>query len=152
MAELTFKRTSPADPDFVSLVAQLDRDLAIRDGDDHAFYAQFNKIGSINNAMVCYLDDEAAGSGGFRELDGRAEIKRMYVSPARRRMGIAQAILKELEQWAAALGYKECILETGKNQPEAISLYEKAGYKRIKNYGQYQTIENSVCMQKTLDP
>jgi len=64
--------------------------------------------------------------------------------------GIAQMALAELEKWAAELGYKKCILETGKRQPEAIRLYEKSGYKIIPNYGEYLNIENSVCFEKEL--
>jgi putative acetyltransferase len=53
-----------------------------------------------------------------------------------------------LETWASELSFEKCILETGKRQPEAIRLYEKNGYKRIPNYGQYAQIENSVCFEK----
>ena len=41
--------------------------------------------------------------------------------------------------------------ETGKRQPEAIALYEKNGYNRTPNYGQYVGVENSVCFEKVLD-
>jgi GNAT superfamily N-acetyltransferase len=58
--------------------------------------------------------------------------------------------LKELELWAAEVNYKDCILETGKKQPEAIALYKKAGYTIISNYGQYKNVENSVCMKKSI--
>jgi putative acetyltransferase len=76
------------------------------------------------------------------------EVKRMYVLPAFRGRGIAMRILQELENWTAELGYHRCILETGKQQPEAIALYQKAGYTLIDNYGQYAGVYNSVCMQK----
>ena len=70
--------------------------------------------------------------------------------PEYRGLGIGLNILKELELWASELNYSECILETGKNQPEAIRLYQKAGYAIIKNYGQYENIENSICMTKAI--
>ncbi|WP_407524361.1 GNAT family N-acetyltransferase [Lacibacter sp. MH-610] len=56
----------------------------------------------------------------------------------------------QLEQWAKEEGYSAAVLETGKKQPEAIRLYEKCGYSRIPNYGQYAGVENSVCMKKEL--
>ena len=59
-------------------------------------------------------------------------------------------ILKELEKWAAELNYTKCVLETGKKQPEAITLYLKNGYAIIPNYGQYIGIENSVCFAKVI--
>ncbi|ULQ52864.1 GNAT family N-acetyltransferase [Flavihumibacter fluvii] len=74
----------------------------------------------------------------------------MFVPLDRRGKGIASLVLVELEKWSRELGYKKCILETGKNQPEAISLYGKNGYDIIPNYGQYKDIENSVCFEKIL--
>ncbi len=146
-----FIRTDSDNTDFKRLVALLDADLARRDGDEHAFYAQFNKIASIRNAIVCYVDDKAIGCGAFREYDAsKVEIKRMYVLPEYRGHGIALKILNELELWAAELNYQEYILETGKKQPEAIRLYQKAGYAVIPSYGQYLNVENSVCMMKTI--
>jgi GNAT superfamily N-acetyltransferase len=72
------------------------------------------------------------------------------VPPARRGQGIANAILKRLEEWSAGMDYKKCLLETGKNQPEAIALYKKNGYVIIANYGQYENVDNSVCFEKIL--
>ena len=146
-----FIRTDSDNTDFQSLVALLDADLARRDGDEHAFYAQFNKIATIRNAIVCSVDDKAIGCGAFREYDeSKVEIKRMFVLPLYRGHGIALKILNELELWAAELNYREYILETGKKQPEAIRLYQKAGYSMIPGYGQYLNVENSVCMMKTV--
>ena len=59
-------------------------------------------------------------------------------------------VLKELEVWAKTLGFKKCVLETGKMQLEAIALYKKQGYKIIKNYGPYKMVEDSICLQKLL--
>jgi GNAT superfamily N-acetyltransferase len=145
----TFTRTDSDNTDFAKLVLLLDEDLKIRDGDDHAYYAQFNKTNMLRNAVVCYADDVAVGCGAFKKYeDQTAEIKRMYVLPAFRGQGIASAILKELERWAAEVNYVHCILETGKNQPEAIAMYRKAGYQLIENYGQYKGVDNSICMTK----
>ena len=147
----TFNRTDSANTDFQNLVVLLDKDLQIRDGDQHSFYDQFNKIQMIRNVIVCYFDNRPIGCGAFKEYDqNKVEIKRMFVLPDYRGIGIGLDILKELEIWASELNYPECVLETGKKQPEAISLYKKAGYKIIKNYGQYENIENSVCMLKAI--
>lgn len=148
---ITLKRTDSADPDFISLVALLDEELRVRDGADNAFYAQFNKIDMIRNAVVCYSNGQPVGCGAFKPYDKDAvEIKRMYVLPESRGSGVAVRVLKELESWAAELNYTRCVLETGKKQPEAIRLYEKSGYLRIPNYGQYANVENSICMNKNL--
>lgn len=147
----TFHRTDSDNPDFQSLVTLLDQDLKIRDGDDHAFYNQFNKIVNIRHAVVCYDENIPVACGAFKEYDEQTvEIKRMFVLPQYRGRGFARRVLNELETWAKELNYHTCILETGKKQPEAIALYQKAGYGIIKNYGQYENVENSVCMKKSL--
>lgn len=148
---ISFLRTSSNNTDFRDLVTLLDQDLKTRDGEDHNFYAQFNKIENIRHAIVCYIEDQPIGCGAFKEFDPQSvEIKRMFVLPAFRGKGIGVSILKELESWAAELNYPSCVLETGKKQPEAIRLYQKAGYRIIKNYGQYENVANSVCMTKSL--
>lgn len=148
---LTLTRTNSDNPDFVSLVKNLDADLAERDGIDNIFYSQFNKIDKIKHAVVAYLDGKPIGCGAMKEFTPEAmEVKRMYTAPEGRGKGIATSVLTELELWAAELSYKKCVLETGKRQPEAIELYKKNGYNSIPNYGQYVGIENSVCFEKEL--
>jgi putative acetyltransferase len=145
------KRTTSSDYDFQKLVTLLDKELAIRDGDEHAFYAQFNKTVNIKNVVVAYIHEEAVGCGAFKEHDtNTVEIKRMFVEPTFRGKGIAQQVLAELESWTKENNYNACILETGKKQSEAIALYTKAGYSIIANYGQYEGVENSVCMKKEI--
>ncbi|WP_353719739.1 GNAT family N-acetyltransferase [Dyadobacter sp. 676] len=145
------RRTDSDDPDFQSLVKLLDADLALRDGADHGFYAQFNKIDRIRHVVVCYENNQPVGCGAIKAFsDDAMEVKRMYVSPAGRNRGIATRVLGELETWASEMGYGKCVLETGKRQPEAIGLYEKNGYTRTPNYGQYAGVENSVCFEKVL--
>ncbi|MCB0532804.1 MAG: GNAT family N-acetyltransferase [Lewinellaceae bacterium] len=142
-------RTDSGNPDFIALVKLLDAELAIRDGDDHAFYDQFNKIDMIKNAVVVYENDRAIACGALKAFQpGAMEIKRMYTLPDHRGKGVASAILAELEHWTADLSYEKCVLETGINQPEAIALYKKSGYRQIPNYGQYTGVETSLCFEK----
>ncbi|PTX14389.1 acetyltransferase (GNAT) family protein [Pontibacter mucosus] len=144
-------RTDSNNPDFRLLVSLLDQDLAVRDGAEHAFYAQYNKLVKIQQVVMAYQEGMAVGCGAIKPFEtGVAEVKRMYVREELRGQGIARQVMQELERWAAELGYTSCILETGKKQPEAISLYQKCGYTLIPNYGQYKGVENSVCMQKQL--
>ena len=74
----------------------------------------------------------------------------MFVHLDYRGKGISKTVLNELEKWAQDNGFKKAILETGTKQFEAIGLYQKSGYKKIDNYGQYAGIETSVCMLKEL--
>src|SRR5688500_5631819 len=148
---IQIKRTDSADPDFAGLVRRLDVELAERDGDQHSYYAQFNKIDLLKQVVVAYFDGHAAGCGAVKEFSpGEMEVKRMYTDPNVRGKGVASAVLCDLEKWAHELGYSACVLETGWRQPEAIALYRKSGYDQIPNYGQYIGMENSVCFRKTL--
>ena len=144
-------RTNSHNPDFIGLVKLLDADLEIRDGEDHTFYAQFNKLDKIKYVVIAYENEKPSGCGALKQFNSNTmEIKRMYVSPESRKKGLATNILSELENWASELSYENCILETGKRQPEAIELYKKNGYKRIPNYGQYSNVENSLCFEKKI--
>jgi len=144
-------KTNSKNNDFIQLVKQLDTELAIKDGDDHEFYHQFNGITNLNYVVVAYKNAQAIGCGAIKPLDTSSmEVKRMFVPETARGLGIATKILNELENWAANLGYDKCILETGKKQVEAIALYKKCGYQIIPNYAQYKGIENSICFDKQL--
>jgi GNAT superfamily N-acetyltransferase len=145
-------RTTSDNPDFGQLVAELDAYLRILDGEDHEFYAQFNKTSLLKNALIVYKNEFPIGIGAYKEYDSKtAEIKRMYTRPEYRGQGIAKAIITELEHWAKEEGYTIAILETGHLQKDAIGLYQKLGYQITENFGQYIGVENSVCMKKSLN-
>ena len=148
---IKIRRTDSDDRNFIELVKFLDADLAEKDGSDHSFYSQFNKIDTIKYAVVAYENDKPMGCGAIKKYSPNTmEIKRMYTMPKGRGKGIATKVLAELEVWAAELRCTKCILETGKRQPEAIALYKKNGYTLIPNYGQYTGIENSLCFEKKI--
>jgi GNAT superfamily N-acetyltransferase len=143
------RRTNSEDATFQSLVIELDAELKIRDGDEHSFYAQFNKIDKIKYVVLAYYANEPVGCGAVKEYSSDTmEVKRMFVQSHRRGKGLASIVLMELEQWSMELGYNRCILETGLKQPEAIRLYRKNNYSQIPNYGQYENAANSVCFEK----
>ena len=142
-------RTDSSNTDFIDLVKHLDIYLAEKDGSEHAFYAQYNKVDLIKHVIVAYENHLPIGCGAIKAFaPGTMEVKRIYTSPEGRKKGIATQVLTELENWATELGYEKCVLETGKRQPEAIALYLKSGYQIIPNYGQYAQMGNSVCFEK----
>lgn len=144
-------RTDSSNLDFMKLVALLDADLAERDGEENAFYAQFNGIDRLKHCVVYFEDAIPVGCGALKAFDGNSmEIKRMYVSLKYRGKGIASKLLSQLETWAKELGYAACVLETGLRQPEAIALYQKNNYQRIPNYPPYEHMANSVCFRKII--
>jgi putative acetyltransferase len=144
-------KTDSDNQDFVQLVRQLDANLNARNKDIQAFYDQFNTIDKIKHVVVAYVNDTPVGCGAMKEFTPDAmEIKRMFTLPESRGKGVGTKILMALETWAAELSYKKCVLETGKKQVEAIGLYQKNGYHKIPNYGQYVGVENSLCFEKDL--
>jgi putative acetyltransferase len=147
----SLQRTNSQDINFRKLIFLLDKFLKDRDGEEHAFYHQFNKLDDIKNAVIYFDNNEAIGCGSFKKYDETTvEIKRMFVKPNHRGKGVATLVLKELEKWAKENNYFSAILETVKEQPETIAVYIKNGYTLIPNFGQYKNIEKSICMHKNL--
>lgn len=148
---ITIKRTNSDDPNFQELVKLLDLELQERDGEEHLFYAALNKTNTLNHVVVAYNHDEPIGCGALRTYSNDTmEVKRMFVPLHKRGQGIASFVLSALEIWCRELDIKKCVLETGKNQPEAITLYKKNLYNIIPNFGKYEGVENSVCFEKEL--
>lgn len=95
--------------------------------------------------IAALVDEEPAGETG-----ARGELKRMFVDPAGRGLGVAGALLARIESDAVERGIDEIVLETGPRHLPALALYAKHGYRRIAQFGQYVGEEFSVCMAKEL--
>lgn len=147
------KRTNNDDKDFKALIAQLDKDLSGRYGIKQLEYDQYNIIENLETVVVVCNDNGAIGCGCFKKFDSHtAEIKRMFVSAKERGKGIGALIMLELEKWAVESGFKNMVLETGTEQPEAVHLYKKLGFKIIPCYGPYIGNEEfSICMKKSIN-
>ena len=108
--------------------------------------------------FVGYQDGDAVATGAWRRRDDveafgsrqAAEIKRMYVVPRARGLGAARQMLAHLEATAAAAGAEVMILETGTAQPEAMALYESAGYTCVASFGHYKWSPQNRCYAKPL--
>lgn len=145
------KRTNSDNPDFRLLVKELDKYLAVRNGEANNFFVQFNKVDQIKHVVLAYENGVVVGCGAMKAYSpDTMEIKRMFVPAEQRGKGIASKVLKELEMWAEELGYSRCILETGDDMKEAVGLYKKSNYRVIPNYGQYENVTDSVCFEKEL--
>ncbi|PZS32621.1 MAG: GNAT family N-acetyltransferase [Pseudonocardiales bacterium] len=111
--------------------------------------------------LVAWLDGQPVACGGFRTVgerseggpgDGTVEIKKMYVVPAARGMGVAKRMLAALEGRAVASGCREVILETGSVQPEAFALYTSHGYRSVPAFGIYSGEPGARHLGKMLSP
>jgi GNAT superfamily N-acetyltransferase len=144
-------KTTSENPDFGTLIAALDASLWERYPELKTNYWGNNVIELNPNVVIIYLADKAVACGCFKKYDKNTiELKRMFVSPEARGMGLAQKILQELELWAHELGFSFSVLETLYKQKEAIGLYQKVGYTIVENYEPYVGLENSICMKKQI--
>lgn len=101
--------------------------------------------------VVARIHGIAVGCGGICRFDDtRAELKRMYVEPGSRGLGLGRRLLEALETEARRLGYAAVVLETGDRQPEALGLYASAGYEPIPCYEPYASRALSRCFEKPL--
>jgi GNAT superfamily N-acetyltransferase len=101
--------------------------------------------------FVGYLGSRPVATGGIRRLaEGVVEIKRMFVIEQCRGRGLARVVLGRLEDAARELAATRIVLETGLRQPEAMALYESAGYERIPGFGHYACQPMSVSYAKSL--
>ena len=144
-------RCTGKDETFTAMVAELDEELNDRYGAQMEFFGPHNHSLDVKNALVVYWDGIPVGCGCFKPFSAdTVEMKRIFVQKAYRGRKLARAVMAELEAWAKEEGYAFAVLETGVLQPEAIRLYEAAGYGRIPNYPPYEGVKESVCFQKTL--
>jgi putative acetyltransferase len=148
---VTARRTNAAHPDFTELVRELDNELYSKYGSDYLSYQPHNALADIFHAVVVYSNGLPAACGGLKRLDpSSAELKRIYVSPQFRRLGLARRVIQELEDAALIQGFVRMALETGTDMQSAISLYRNAGYTVTENYGPYFGDSACICMEKIL--
>ena len=144
-------KTEATNPHFQNLVRELDYYLALMDGEDHSFFAQYNQLNDIKNCIILFCDGVAVSCGAYKIYDNKTvEIKRMFTKEDYRGKGFAKMVLRFLEKWAREEGYSSAVLETGNRQKSAVHLYHTLGYEITENYGQYKEVENSICFRKNL--
>jgi putative acetyltransferase len=151
MNTLILQRTNSSNPQFRTLVNELDQHLRIRNGEIMDIYDQHNVIENIDTVVIACLENVPVACGCFKPFDEESvEIKRMFVKEEARGKGISLTVLTELENWARELCLNYTVLETGVKQIEALGLYPKAGYVDIPRYGPYVDLPDSICFRKSL--
>lgn len=144
-------KTTSDNPDFISLIKIFDAFLWERYPELKKDYWGNNLIEFNDNVVLIYVDGKAVASGCFKKYNkNTVELKRMFVSPEARGLGLAQLVIKELEKEAKNQDFQIMILETLYKQIEAISLYQKMGFEIVDNYEPYVGLSNSVCMHKSI--
>jgi putative acetyltransferase len=148
---LHFEIDDPAAPEVAPLLLQLDGYLA-------ELYPTGNilpvPLAELKQANVTFLtarvDGKPVACGTFVRHNDYVEVKRMYVLPACRGLGLGKQLLEALEKEVARSGGTLVRLETGTAQAEALELYARAGYRRCPPFGEHQSNPRSICMEKTL--
>lgn len=148
---ITLKTISPSEPEVQDLITKLNTfNLSLYPPEDCHLESP-EQLTKNKAAMVgAYLGGRLTGMGVLKQMDGFAEVKRMFVEPEQRGKGIAEKILKELEDIAANNGNSIVRLETGCKHTAAIKFYTRMGYYRITQFGDYPVNDVSVLMEKNL--
>ena len=100
--------------------------------------------------LAVTVDGVTAGHAALRTLHGTVELKRMFVDPAHRGQGVAGALLRAAHEAARSRGHRRVLLQTGDRQPDAVRLYERAGYQRVPIFAPYEPVTFSICMELVL--
>jgi GNAT superfamily N-acetyltransferase len=141
----------PEDPRLAPLIGELRSELDARYPEEIQF--EHPTVKEAASFLLAIVDGVAVGCCAVQPLgDGGAELKRMYVVPGLRGQGLAGRLMTEAERLAVRLGFTRIRLETGVRQPEAIAVYERAGFTRIPNYPPYDQWDMSCCYAKALIP
>ena len=137
---MNFVRTDGNNRDFVENCRLLDADLDRRVGKIIARepYKKYNLLDEIQEAIVVYDGQKAVGGGAIRRYDDEnVELKRVFIHSEYQGQGLGSRLVSLLMEWAAELGYKRMILETGERLVESCAVYKKLGFRVIPNYGPY---------------
>ena len=146
-------------PDAQRLVDEVQQEYVIRYGEADVTPVRADEFAAPRGLFLLgYIDGKAVASGGWRMRDGDepgfedgdVELKRMYVVPEARGLGLSRVMLAELEAAAARAGRIRVLLETGRRQPEAIALYRSSGYEKIAKFGAYRDDPDSECYAKRI--
>jgi GNAT superfamily N-acetyltransferase len=154
VSEIKIRRADLTEPIVRQLVEELLGELSERYGGGAGDETPVSETDfTPPNGMFFVADDgeRLLGCAGWRRHGpSDAELKRMFTVKAARGQGLARRILTKIEESAREAGCARMILETGDRQPEAIALYESAGYARIEDFGFYAGEEGVLSFAKPL--
>jgi putative acetyltransferase len=145
----------PTTPPARALIAELEAelDLPVYPLEVRYGYSAEKLIAERVAFFVIWVDGEPTGCGGIQFYDNEyGELKRMFVRPQYRGLGLGKKMLQHLEGYAQHHGIAITRLETGTYQHEAIGLYERMGFRKIPPFGEYWETPFNVFYEKRLEP
>ncbi|HZI87199.1 MAG TPA: GNAT family N-acetyltransferase [Pyrinomonadaceae bacterium] len=150
---ITIVEASPDSPEAIALINELDEYLNRLPYLEHSRHAySIDKLLREGVAFfVAHYEGNAAACGGIKLIDGEyGEVKRMYVRPVYRGLGLGKAMLNHLAAYARARQVNLLRLETGIYQTEAIGLYDRYGFQRRPPFGEYVEDPMSIYFEKSI--
>ena len=146
-------RERPDTPDAISLIEELESVLAPQYPIESRHGLSVERLIAESVAFfVVRVDGAPAGCGGLKVVAYEyGELKRMYVRPAYRGLGLAKRLVDALAAHACQARVPLLRLETGIHQTEAIGLYERVGFYRIPPFGPYREDPLSLYFERPLD-
>ena len=153
MTEVRIAAEPPGQDGVAAMLARADADMAARYPPESNYLLAADALARPNvRFLVARRSGAIAGCAALVVgAGGEAELKRMYVDPAARGLGIGRRLLQAAEDAAHAEGVTVIRLETGIHQAEALGLYRAGGYRDRGPFGAYRLDPNSVFMEKRLD-
>jgi GNAT superfamily N-acetyltransferase len=159
LAGLRIEQVPVTHPDAQLLIEAVQREYVVRYGGRDRTPLQPGELEPPTGAFsVGYRDGRPVMTGAWRFRDDvtrlgssrPAEVKRMFVDRSARRQGLARLMLAHLEAMARTAGADVMIMETGTAQPEAMALYQAAGYELVEPFGHYQDSPRNRCFGRRL--
>ena len=135
--EVRLERRTSQDPQVLALVGRYVAELDERFPGGFAVSDPDDLVDPGGHYLLATVDGAPAAVGGVRAVaspEGAAEVKRMWVDPAYRGLGLGRRMLTALEELARSRGRDVVRLDTNTTLAEAIAMYERAGYRRIERY------------------
>ena len=137
--------------DFEMLNKLIDDEYYKRFGEIYLKYQPYNTLEGIEDFFIVYKSGRPIACGCFRRITEEIiELKRVYVLPKYRKMGVANLLVNYCEETAKKQNFIYIRLETGITMYEAIQLYKKRNYSIIENYENFVNDELCCCMEKKL--
>lgn len=149
---IAIRRTDPREDDVRRLIEELDAYQNMLYPAESNFQLDFETMAQPQMRFYSVaVDGQVLGCGGFWLHDDYAEVKRVYVHPKSRGLGLGRKIMAHLEAEILREGRGVARLETGISQPEALGLYRALGYVDCGPFSDYPSDDPfSVFMEKKL--
>ncbi|MCG3268708.1 GNAT family N-acetyltransferase [Yoonia sp. I 8.24] len=144
-------RTDPHHPQATALLRQSHALMASLFPPEDNYYLEIDDLVADDiHFFTARIGDQILGTGALRAYPDYGEVKSMFVAPDARGKGIADALMRQIEDQAIELKLPMIKLETGDLLHAAHKLYARHGFAVCGSFGDYKTANSSIFMEKQL--